>query len=93
MTTNFASSNLSKIKPKLRTQGRVSGNFGKNKVKAGSQLSDIGVTNAKVINITTVDSYLNRLIDAYMQTEDKKLKSFIYEEIKKIKIKQGCWGS
>lgn len=93
MTTNFATSNLSKIQPKLRTQGRVSGNFGKNKVRAGSQLSDIGVTNAKVVNITTIDLYLDRLINAYMKTEDKKLKSFIYEEIKKIKIKHGCWGN
>jgi len=32
----MTASNLSKIKPKLRTQGVVSGNFGKAKVKAGS---------------------------------------------------------
>ena len=38
----MSSTNLSKIQPKLRTEGRVSGNFGRNKVKAGSTLSDIG---------------------------------------------------
>ena len=39
----MSSTNLSKIKPSLRTTGRVSGNFGHNKVKAGSQLNEIGM--------------------------------------------------
>ena len=51
-------SNLSKIRPKLRTTGRVSGNFGKSKVVAGSSLNDIGGDG----NIgATQDEYLNRL--------------------------------
>jgi hypothetical protein len=72
-------SNLSKIKPKLRTEGRVSGNFGKNKVKAGSPIVGIGVTNAKVVKITTPNDYLT------------KMKQFAYEEIRKILIRQGKW--
>ena len=32
-------SNLSKIRPKLRTTGNITGNFGKSKVKAGSALN------------------------------------------------------
>jgi hypothetical protein len=91
MTTEFQTSNLSKIKPKLRTQGRVSGNFGKSKVRAGSQLSEIGVTNVKVLKLTTQDQYLDRLIDAYCKTTDPDLKKFIYKEIRKIKVQRGIW--
>ena len=87
----MTTSNLSKIKPKLRTEGRVSGNFGHNKVKAGSPLRDIGMTNAKVIHITTQDAYLKRLYLAYEQATDIKLKKFVYNEIKKILIQRGLW--
>ena len=84
-------SNLSKIKPKLRTEGRVSGNFGKNKVKANSPLRDIGVTNAKVVNVVKQEDYLKRLYFAFENTNDEKLKQFIYIEIKKIMIQRGEW--
>jgi hypothetical protein len=84
-------SNLSKIKPKLRTQGVVSGNFGRAKVKAGSSLRDIGVTNAKVVNITKQEDYLKRLYSAFENTNDENLKKFIYTEIKKIMIQRGEW--
>lgn len=84
-------SNLSKIKPKLRTQGVVSGNFGKAKVKAGSSLRDIGVTNVKVVKIKTQDDYLDRMHRAYETTDDPKLKKFIFNEIKKILIQRGQW--
>lgn len=40
-------SNLSKIKPKLRTQGNVTGNFGRPKSKAGSPLQELGITKAQ----------------------------------------------
>ena len=88
---NFATSNLSKIKPKLRTQGVVSGNFGRAKVKANSPLRDIGVTNAKVVKCVTRDEYLTRLHLAYHKTTDEKLKQFISFEIKKIMIQRGEW--
>ena len=56
-------SNLSRIKPKLRTEGRVSGNFGKNKVRAGSQLNDIG--NGEVGSMPTKQEYFDKLVLAY----------------------------
>jgi len=84
-------SNLSKIKPKLRTQGNVTGNFGRPKSKAGSSLRDIGVTNAKVVNITKQEDYLKRLYVAFENTNDENLKKFIYTEIKKIMIQRGEW--
>ena len=81
-------SNLSKIRPKLRTTGRVSGNFGKSKVKAGSSLNEIGGDG----NIgATQDEYLNRLYYAFDNTDDNKLKQFIYTQIRKIHIQRGTW--
>jgi hypothetical protein len=91
MTLDFQTSNLSKIKPKLRTSGAVSGNFGRAKSKAGSPLRDIGNTNAKVVNVPTQDEYLERLIFAYHKSTDTKLKTFIYQEIRKIKVQRGTW--
>ena len=86
--TEMTYSNLSKIRPKLRTTGRVSGNFGKSKVVAGSSLNDIGGDG----NIgATQDEYLNRLYVAFDETDDVKLKQFIYQEIKKILIQQNKW--
>lgn len=87
MTTDFATSNLSKIPTKFRTSGAVS----QPRRKAGSTLNDIGVSKAKVINITTQDDYLNRLYVAFDETEDSKLKKFIYQEIRKILITRGTW--
>jgi hypothetical protein len=81
-------SNLSKIRPKLRTTGRVSGNFGKSKVRAGSSLNDIGGDG----NIgVTQDEYLNKLYYAFDNTTDSKLQRFIYSEIRKIHIQRGTW--
>jgi hypothetical protein len=87
----MTTSNLSKIKPKLHTQGVVSGNFGRAKVKSGSPLKEIGVTKAKVVKCTTQDDYLNRLYVAFDETDDKKLKQFIYQQIRNIHIQRGTW--
>ena len=84
-------SNLSKIRPKLRTQGNITGNFGRPKSKAGSPLNDLGFTKADVVKCMTQDEYLARLWYAFDNTEDVKLKRFIYSEIKKIHIKRGTW--
>lgn len=89
MTVDFQTSNLSKIATKFRTSGAVS----QPRRKAGSPLKDIGITKTKVVNITTQDDYLNRLVDAYFKTTDLKLKKFIYEEIRKIKIQRGMWSN
>ena len=84
-------SNLSKIRPKLRTEGRITGNWGKSKVKAGSTLNELGVTNAEVIKCATQDEYLNRLYYAFDNTTEPKLRQFIYTEIRKIHIQRGTW--
>ena len=91
LTIDFASSNLSKIRPKLRTQGVVSGNFGKAKVKSGSPLKELGVTSVKVVKCAKQDDYLTRLYKAFDATEDPKLKKFIYTEIRKIHVQRGEW--
>ena len=84
MTLDFATSNLSKIKPKFRTSGNIS----QPRRKAGSSLNDIGGDG----NIgATQDEYLNRLYYAFDNTDDNKLKQFIYQEIRKIHIQRGTW--
>lgn len=87
----MTNSNLSKIKPKLRTTGRVSGNFGRNKCKAGSSLQTIGDTKGAVGNLPTQDDYLDRLYRAFDSTTDVKLKKFIYSQIRQILVQQGRW--
>ena len=84
-------SNLSKIKPKLRTTGNVTGNFGRPKMRAGSTLSEIGLTDKENIRVATQDGYLNRMYDAFDNTDDPKLKAFCYNEIRKILIQRGIW--
>jgi hypothetical protein len=88
---NFATSNLSKIKPKLRTQGNVTGNFGRPKTKAGSPISGLGVTKVKVVNVTTQDEYLNKMYYVLDNSTDSKLKQFAYTEIRKILVQRGQW--
>jgi hypothetical protein len=80
-------SNLSKIKTKFRTSGNIS----QPRRKAGSPLNDIGVTNVKVVKCTTQTEYLSRLYYAFDETDDVKLKRFIYQEIKKILIQRNLW--
>lgn len=77
-------SNLSKIRPKLRTQGNVTGNFGRNKVKSGSPLADIGVTKASRVSIAPLRSYINRMIFVYRNHEDPKLREFAYSELHRL---------
>jgi hypothetical protein len=81
-------SNLSKIRPKLRTQGNITGNFGRAKSKGGSTLNDIGGDGN--IGVTQQD-YLNRLYNAFDNTTEPKLRQFIYQEIRKIHIQRGTW--
>ena len=81
-------SNLSKIRPKLRTSGNITGNFGKSKVKSGSSLNDLGGNG----NIgVKQDDYLNRLYYAFDNTTEPKLRQFIYSEIRKIHVQRGTW--
>ena len=81
-------SNLSRIKPKLRTSGNITGNFGRKKSIGGSSLNELGGDG----NIgVRQDDYLNRLHYAFDNTTDPKLKQFIYTEIRKINIQRGTW--
>lgn len=91
MSINFTDSNLSKIKPKLRTQGNITGNFGKPKMKANSPLRSLGETKGGVGNLATKEDYLNRLYYAFDNTDDDKLKKFIYGQIRNILVQQGKW--
>jgi hypothetical protein len=90
-TTEMTYSNLSKIRPKLRTQGNITGNFGKSKVKAGSSLNEIGMSTKETIKCATQDEYLSRLYYAFDNTTDEKLKQFIYTEIRNIHVQRGTW--
>ena len=56
-----------------------------------TRLKEIGVTKAKVVKCTTQDDYLNRLYVAFDETDDKKLKQFIYQQIRNIHIQRGTW--
>jgi predicted PilT family ATPase len=87
MTTDFATSNLSKISTKFRTSGAVS----QPRRKAGSSLNDIGVTNVKVVKCTTKTEYLSRLYYAFDNTTDTKLRKFLYQEIRSIHIQNNTW--
>ena len=81
-------SNLSKIKPKLRTTGQVSGNFGRPKSKAGSTLNDLG-GNGELG--ASQDEYLRRLYSAFDTTSNKQLRQFAFIEIRKILIQRNLW--
>lgn len=89
MTPEFSTSNLSKISTKFRTSGAIS----QPRRKAGSPLQSIGETKGNVGNLPTKNEYLNRMIEAYNKTTDSKLKQFIFEEIRWIKIQNGTWCS
>ena len=89
----MTSSNLSKIKPRLRTTGNVTGNFGRPKTKAGSQMSDIGMTNKEFVNIVTQDEYLQRMYEAFEKADTPRLQNFCYQQIRQILIQRGVWAS
>ena len=77
-------SNLSKISPKLRTTGNVTGNFGRPKSRAGSSLSQIGISSKDVIKVTKPSDYIQRMIQAFHSTDDPKLKEFCYYELHRL---------
>ena len=92
MMNSNHNSNLSKIKPKLRTQGRISGNFGRNKVQSGSTLKEIGLTSKDHITITRQTDYIQRMYQVLDNTQDSKLQRFAYNEIKKYLIQTNQWN-
>ena len=84
-------SNLSKIKPKFRTSGNVSGNFGKPLVRTRGN-TDLGYTTKQTITpLTTQDEYLNRMYTTIDNTNDPKIVSFCYQQIKQILVQRGIY--
>lgn len=77
-------SNLSKIKPKLRTQGGVTGNFGHAKTKAGSPLREIGETQCETVRITPREEYINRMLMVYSNPPTTALKAFALGELHRL---------
>jgi hypothetical protein len=77
-------SNLSKIKTKLRTQGAVTGNFGRVKSKAGSPLRDIGQTKVDKVTITRRRDYINRMLEVYHNPPTSALKAFALAELHRL---------
>ena len=88
----MTTSNLSKIKTKLRTSGNVTGNFGKPKVKTHGN-TNLGLSDRPKgsIKVTREKDYIIRLYDALDVTDDPKLKKFLTFEIKKYLIKTNQW--
>lgn len=80
--------NINKIKPAFRTTGRVTGNFGKNKV-TGAHNTQLGVTKADKINITKPQDYYERMLKALEITTDPKMITFIKGEILKYERQHG----
>ena len=87
MNYDFATSNLSKIATKFRTSGNIS----QPRRRAGSPLNDLGMTKAETVKCVKQDEYLARLHYAFDETDDPKLKKFIYQEIRKIYVQRGTW--
>ena len=88
----MTSSNLSKIAPKFRTTGQITGNFGRPKVKTNGN-TDLGFSTKDNIQVVREKDYIARLYDALDRTTDPKLQKFLYTEIKKYLIKTNQWHS
>jgi len=88
------SSNLSKIKPKFRTTGNITGNFGRPKVKTNGN-TNLGLSDKPKgsIKVTSEKDYIIRLYDALDKTTDPKLIKFLTFEIKKYLVKTNQWHS
>ena len=87
----MTNSNLSKIKPKLRTTGQVTGNFGRPKTRTNGN-SGLGYTAKENINmITCKEDYIEKMYQILDTTGDQKIRNFAYSEIKKYMIQTGRW--
>lgn len=82
-------SNLSKIKPKFRTSGAITGNFGHSKVRAGSALTEIGETKTKTVQIAQRSEYIERMLAIYHNPLNASMREFAYHELHRLNyIKQ-----
>ncbi len=80
---------LNRIRPAFRTNGAVTGNFGRQKVKAGSTINEIGMTSAENVRAVPPEEYYNRLLSALESTDSPRLISFLKEEIRKYEQQRG----
>lgn len=76
-------SNLSKIRPQLRTTGNVTGNFGRPKTVAGSPLAAVGNTDAEVVRIAPRKDYVGKMVQL-LECEDPKMAAFAYSELRRL---------
>ena len=82
--SNKLNGNLSKTKPKLRTEGAVTGNFGAARRRGGSVLTDIPSNSRESLgNFPTRDEYANRLRAALASGVTGDLQKFILAELAK----------
>ena len=85
-------SNLSKIKPKLRTTGNITGNFGRPKTRTNGN-TDLGYTSKENINMLTCkEDYIAKMYQVLDASTDQKIQKFAYNEIKKYLIQTNQWN-
>ena len=79
--------NLSKIKPQLRTTGAVTGNFGAQKIKVRPGTLDLTkeILTRDNLRIPDRDDAYERLVEAYNKTTDARLKRGLWDMLKQRK--------
>ena len=83
--------NLSKIKTKLRTEGNVTGNFGRPKTRTNGN-TNLGYTTRESISPpTTKSEYIQRMYEVLDTATDVKIQRFAYNEIRKYMIQTNQW--
>jgi len=83
--------NLSKIKTKLRTEGNVTGNFGRPKTRTNGN-PDLGYTARESISpVTTKSEYIQRMYEVLDTATDVKIQRFAYHEIRSYMIQTNQW--
>jgi len=84
-------SNLSKIKTKFRTEGQITGNWGKPKVRTNGN-SELGYTTRETISpVTTKSEYIQRMYEVLDNATDVKIQRFAYNEIRSYLIQTNQW--
>ena len=82
---------LSKIKTKLRTEGNVTGNFGRPKTRTNGN-SELGYTAKESISVpTTKSEYIQRMYEVLDTATDVKIQRFAYNEIRSYMIQTNQW--
>ena len=79
--------NINRIKPKLRTEGQVTGNFGRPKVQAKRDTLDLTkeILTKDNLRIPNRDDAYERLVEAYNTTTDARLQRGLWDMLKQRK--------